>query len=367
MHLLATIRGLNSLVFPAQRKNLKMALFMPALLFATIGYAQTTIPDTPAGRTLRAWLDAFNSGDRAKVEAYIKTFEPQQSVERMMGFHSQTGGFDLLAIESSEPLLIKFRVKEKAGSTIAIGSIQLKDAQSGVVEGFNLGALPPGAVVENVKVDSAERQRVIDGVAKNLKESYVYPDLAQKMEDGIRANQKRGEYDAITDPDAFANRLTKDLQAVSHDKHLGVNYSPVKLPPEGSTPSAEEEARFRKMLEQTNCSFEKIEILPRNIGYLKLNAFPDPTICGPTAVAAMNFLAHVDGIIFDLRENGGGDPKMVAMISSYLFDKPTHLNDLYNRKSDRRSLYDRSPVRACRKPNYQDRLGRNQHRSGREG
>jgi retinol-binding protein 3 len=339
MHLLATIRDLYSPASPQRPKNLQIALFITALLVAAIGYAQTTIPDTPAGRTLRAWLDAFNSGDRAKVEAYIKTFDPQQSVERTMGFHDQTGGFDLLSIERSEPLLIKFRVKEKASSTIGIGSIQLKDAQSGVVETFSLRAIPPGAVVENVKLDAPERQRVIDGIEKNLKESYVYPDLAQKMEDAIRANQKRGEYDAITDPDAFANRLTKDLQAVSHDKHLGVNYSPVKLPPEGHTPSAEEEARFRKMLEQTNCSFEKIEILPRNIGYLKFNAFPDPTICGPTAVAAMNFLAHVDGIIFDLRENGGGDPKMVAMISSYLFDKPTHLNDLYNRKEDSTTQY----------------------------
>src|SRR5207302_11430793 len=93
------------------------------------------------------------------------------------------------------------------------------------------------------------------------------------------------------------------------------------------------------MLKQTNCSFEKDEILPRNIGYVKFNAFPDPTICGPTAVAAMNFLAHVDGIIFALRENGGGDPKMVAMISSYLFDKPTHLNDLYNRQDDFTTQY----------------------------
>jgi retinol-binding protein 3 len=338
-HLPATIRVLHSLLSPAQLKNLKLVLFIPVLLFSLTGYPQTAIPDTPAGKALRSWLDAFNSGDRAKLEAYIKTFEPQQSVEPMMGFHDQTGGFDLLTIEGSEPLLIKFRVKEKAGSTIAIGSIQLKDGKSGVVEGFNLRAIPPGAVIENMKVDPAERQRVIDGVARNLKESYVYPHLAQKMEDAIRASQKRGDYDAIIDPDAFANRLTKDLQAVSHDKHLGVNYSPVKVSPEGHTPSAEEEARFRKMLEQTNCSFERIEILARNIGYLKFNAFPDPTICGPTAVAAMNFLAHVDGIIFDLRENGGGDPKMVAMISSYLFDKPTHLNDLYNRKEDSTTQY----------------------------
>src|SRR5260370_8666868 len=128
------------------------------------------------------------------------------------------------------------------------------------------------------------------------------------MDDAIGVKKKRGEYDAITDPDAFANRLTKDLRAISHDKHLGINYSPVKLPPEGHTPSAEEEAQFRKMLERTNCSFVKVEILPRNIGYLKFNAFADPTICVPTAFAPMNFLVPVDTLIFDLRENVVGDP-----------------------------------------------------------
>ena len=172
-----------------------------------------------------------------------------------------------------------------------------------------------------------------------MKESYVYPDLAQKMEDAVRANQKRGDYDAITDADAFANRLTKDLQAVSHDKHLGVNFSPVKLPPEGQKHNAEEEAQFRKMLERTNCAFAKVEVLPRNIGYLKFNAFADPTFCGSTVVAAMNFLAHVDAIIFDLRENGGGDPKMIAFLSTYLFSEPTHLNDIWERKDDSTHQY----------------------------
>src|SRR6266699_1575992 len=168
MRLTETTRGLHSLSSSPQPKKLKLACFMLALLFAGIGYAQTTIPDTPAGKVLRAWLDAFNSGDRGKVEAYIKTFDPQQSVERMMGFHDQTGGFDLLGVESSEPLLIKFRVKEKASPTVGIGSIQVKDAQSGLVESFNVRAIPPGAVVENVTLDAAERQRVIDGTAKNL-------------------------------------------------------------------------------------------------------------------------------------------------------------------------------------------------------
>src|ERR1041385_3540561 len=48
----------------------------------------------------------------------------------------------------------------------------------------------------------------------------------------------------------------------------------------------------------------------------------------------MGFVAHTDAIIFDLRQNGGGQPAMVTLIASYLFDKPTHLIDIYNRKED---------------------------------
>jgi len=47
----------------------------------------------------------------------------------------------------------------------------------------------------------------------------------------------------------------------------------------------------------------------------------------------------VDAIIFDLRDNGGGDPKMIAFISTYLFGEATHLNDLYNRKEDSTTQY----------------------------
>jgi hypothetical protein len=319
----------------------RMFLFVLSLLFLAVGhgFGQTGIPDTPAGRTLRAWLGAFNSGDRAKVEAYAQTFNPAESVERMLALHNESGGFELFAIESSEPLSITFRVKERASSRIGIGSLRVNDAEPPVVQTFELRPIPPGAVVENIKLDATTRERVIDGVATNLKEFYVYPEAAQKMVEALRARQKRGEFDGITNGYEFGGMLTKELQEVSHDKHLRVNYSPLKLPPDDHGPSQEEEAQFRKMLGHSNCGFEKIEILPRNIGYLRFNMFADATFCGPTAVAAMNFLAHADAIIFDVRETGGGDPKMVALISSYLFNKPTHLNDLYNRKDDATTQY----------------------------
>jgi retinol-binding protein 3 len=310
-------------------------------LSSAFTFAQTpSIPDTPAGHALAAWLEAFNSGDRGKIDAYIKKYEPSENADGMMGFHNQTGGFNLLTIDSSEPLVIKFHVREKNSTTVALGSLNIKDATAGTVENLGLRAIPPGTKEEDITLDAARRKSAIDGAIAQLKEYYIYPEIAQQMADAVLAHQKAGDYDKITDGSEFASRLTDDMRAVSHDRHLHVNYAPFKIPPEhDSGPSPEDEARFRKELEHQNCGWDKVEILPGNIGYVKFDEFAPPDWCGSTVVAAMGFLAHTDAVIFDLRQNGGGDPKMVDMVVSYLFDKETHINDLYFRHGDKTTQY----------------------------
>lgn len=190
-----------------------------------------------------------------------------------------------------------------------------------------------------MKIDASTRARVIAGAVAALNEFYVFPETAKKAEEALRARQSRGEYDAVEDADAFAERLTDHLQQVTHDKHLRVDFSPAVLPKDEAQRDPDADARMRAQMERDNCLCEKAERLSSNIGYLKFNAFLDPKVCGPTAIAAMNFLGNVDAIIFDLRDNGGGDPKMIALISTYLFDKPTHLNDLYDRKENSTTQY----------------------------
>jgi len=296
--------------------------------------AQPAFPDTPAGRTLRAWLEAFNSGDRARMEAYIQKFDPTRPIDNQMNFRTQTGGFDLISIDKSERTHIEFHVKEKTGPTTAIGRLDVKDADPAEVISFGVRAVPPGVTAADFQIDAAARQRAIDGAASMLNEFYVYAETAKKMDEAIRARQKAGAYDSLTNGDAFAEKLTADLREVSHDRHLGVNFSPTVLP-KGPPPGGPDMAAMRRQMERMNCGFEKAERLQPNIGYLKFNMFANPDICGPTASAAMNFLASVDALIIDLRENGGGSPKMVAYVSSYLFDERTHLNDLYHRKENR--------------------------------
>src|SRR5258708_8225993 len=127
------------------------------------------------------------------------------------------------------------------------------------------------------------------------------------MGEAVKARQKKGEYDSLTDGDAFSKMLTENFQEVSHDKHLRVDFSPAPMPerPDGP-PDADAIARYRKDMERMNCGFDKVEILSGNVGYLKFNVFADPEVCGPTAVAPMNFLAHVDPLIFHLRRKRRG-------------------------------------------------------------
>jgi hypothetical protein len=209
------------------------------------------------------------------------------------------------------------------------------------------------ATADDTKVDSSARQRVIEGVVGNLKEHYFNRDVAQKMADALLAHEKNGDDNATTDPAAFAHLLTWQMRDVSHDMHLEVVYSRDRLPDHPGTPTPEREANYRRALEQENCTFETVRILPHNVGYLKLNSFPDIAFCKPAAVSAMASLNHADAIIFDLRDNRGGFPEMVTLIASYLFDHPEYM---YNpRESPTEHLWTRSPVAGSRladKPVY---------------
>jgi C-terminal processing protease CtpA/Prc len=189
----------------------------------------------------------------------------------------------------------------------------------------------------DMTIDAKMRAEVIDGALKALNDNYVFPEIAQKMDQAIRERQKRKEYDSITSASKFAETLMENLREVSHDKHLRVRYSAEVIPPEepNHEPSAEELERERAFAARMNFGFEKVERLQGNIGYLDLRGFMPAVFVGDTAAAAMNFLANAQALIIDLRQNGGGDPATVALISSYLFGpEPVHLNDLYFRPTN---------------------------------
>jgi len=179
--------------------------------------------------------------------------------------------------------------------------------------------------------ETIDRHRVIAKAVEHLNRYYIDPQVARQTGDALLAHEKRGDDDAVADGAAFAELLTWQMKDVSHDEYLKMVYEPARTPDRPLQPSQEEIARYQKEMKRKNCTFETVKILPHNIGYIKLNSFPNPAVCRSKAAAAMAHLNHVDAMIFDLRDNRGGSSDMVALLATYLFDRPTHLNDFYDR------------------------------------
>jgi hypothetical protein len=299
------------------------------------------IPQTPAGEVFRTWLEAFNSGDTALLGAYQQRFEPDLTVNDELSFREHTGGFELLSIERSEPRHLEFTVRERNSPMTAFGVLDVSSAEPLRVKTRRLHVMGQNVSPASLSIDAAARARAVAGAAALLDTFYVFPDVARRMGDSLRARLARKEYDQYTNGITFAMRLDDDLAEVAHDKHLHVNYSARPLPPEKPrpvgapppAPSPEDQGREREFLDGINCGFVKVEQLPGNVGYIKFNMFADTDMCAATASAAMTFVASTRGLIIDMRENGGGSPGMVAFVSSYLFDRRTHLNDLWTRRT----------------------------------
>src|SRR5215475_1172580 len=153
----------------AFHRSFLIAIFALAALARPV-ISQVAVPATPAAGTLLAWLTAFNSGDKAQLEAYCKKYDPKNSPDRMASFRGMTGGFELLQIIKSDRLQIQFLVKERNSETKAMGDIEVKDGDPAEVVRFGLQALPPGTNVSDLtlKIDPADRNRAIDGAIKNL-------------------------------------------------------------------------------------------------------------------------------------------------------------------------------------------------------
>jgi hypothetical protein len=177
------------------------------------------------------------------------------------------------------------------------------------------------------------RDAVVKELAKALRDRYVFPDVGARAAQKIEQQAAAGVYAKLDRP-GLADALTRDLREIAHDKHLRVGARPPQ-PPGVSVSREQREAEHLRQMARGNFGVQKIEILPGNVGYLDLRFFPPASAGGQTAIAAMNLLGNADAVIVDLRQNGGGDPTQIQLISSYFFAEPTHLNSLYWRAGDR--------------------------------
>lgn len=197
------------------------------------------------------------------------------------------------------------------------------------------------AAADSPAIDAAKKQAVVDEISTLLIANYIFPETAKKLEEALRAKLKSGELDKLNDARAFSRAVSLLLLDVGKDRHMGFAYNPAAAEDMrkmiGQSEEEKQKVRERRLREaqRNNFGFRKVEQLAGNVGYLDFRSFTSPDPAGPTAIAALNFLAYCDAIIVDLRQNGGGDPAQIQFICSYFFPEPAHLNDIYFRAGDR--------------------------------
>ncbi|SDG90225.1 N-terminal domain of Peptidase_S41 [Lentzea fradiae] len=176
------------------------------------------------------------------------------------------------------------------------------------------------------------RERELELLCSQLASYYVFPDVADEVAKVLRARHAEGVYSGLDDQ-GFAKLVTEDMQTVNGDKHLRLLHSEEEVPETGEDEAWDPE-EYRRAAEQDAFGIRRVERLEGNIGLLELSLLHPAEFATPAFIAAMTILAHTKALIIDLRENGGGDPNTVALVCSYLFDEPVHLNDIYNRPDD---------------------------------
>jgi hypothetical protein len=175
-------------------------------------------------------------------------------------------------------------------------------------------------------LDEHARKEVVEQLASALSDGYANAETGLTMSQRLRKQLAAKAYRAYTSGEQLARALNTDLHSVVPDKHLHVSFGAGPGPQPGPTPGPPPDSPA------SNGDIRRVEILAGNVGYLEINAVPDPALARSAIAAAFAFLRNTDALILDLRGNSGGWPETCALYMSYLSEgAPFVLNTFHGR------------------------------------
>lgn len=207
-------------------------------------------------------------------------------------------------------------------------------------------ARPPPA--PDFKLTPEQREAVVKETFAALRAEYAFPD---RLETALAKLQTRWSSEAfrkIDSSNALVKRMNADFQDVFHDLHLGI-FVPVGLPDSLYDDPDKPDPKLLKEQEDFDRAHQfgvvEVKILPRGIGYLRLDGFPGKSAGEEQAYAtAMTKLQPAKALILDLRQNGGGDGDSVADLVGYFIDHKTLLQWDVTRSGEKKPHYSAETV-----------------------
>jgi len=307
---------------------------------STQAQPNATPPTDPVGQKFAAWVAAINSADGGRIDGvWSGSKDAEQRVSMDLAVAERSGGFDLHRVED-------------ATATEMVAVVKAKRTERWHCLLFNVETDPPHAIrtialrptsapsdsdtggSAATPLDDKARVQVIQALVRELNRAYVFPEKAVAMDRELNTRLRQHAYAMLASRLALARTLTDDVQRVTHDKHLRIEVGcsrgsarPGREPRTAPAAAGTDRPRI----------FRQTQRLDGNVAYVDIATFGVPGAQAREEIRdTMNAAADAAAIIFDVRNNGGGEPETVALVTSYVFgSEPVHLNSLYWRVSDR--------------------------------
>ncbi|PSM15097.1 S41 family peptidase [Stenotrophomonas maltophilia] len=141
---------------------------------------------------------------------------------------------------------------------------------------------------------------VLQAAAAAIETHYLDVAEGARIADAVRGWSTQQRYvDSCTDPKGFSARLNQDLDVF--DGHFHVERVDAGAGQDDWLMAWRADAR------SNGAGVREVRVLEGNIGYLRLSTFYPLDLARPRLAAAFTLLADTEGLVLDLRQNGGGD------------------------------------------------------------
>ncbi|MHC2115922.1 S41 family peptidase [Stenotrophomonas geniculata] len=141
---------------------------------------------------------------------------------------------------------------------------------------------------------------VLQAAAKAIQAQYLDVAEGARIAEVVRGWSAQQRYaDSCAEPKAFSARLNQDLDVF--DGHFHVERV------DASAGQDDWLMAWRADARSNGAGVREVRVLEGNIGYLRLSTFYPLDLARPKLAAAFTLLADTDGLVLDLRQNGGGD------------------------------------------------------------
>jgi CubicO group peptidase (beta-lactamase class C family) len=139
-----------------------------ALLLVNPVAAQPVIPDNPMGRTLSAFLEAFNTGDATRIEAFNRKYHFIVPTQVQLAYFHQTGGYVLRKVVKSDATSIDALVQEKDSDAFQRMTFQEAGTATTAKLSIQLADVPRPAEFAVPRLTQAEAIKALDAHARVL-------------------------------------------------------------------------------------------------------------------------------------------------------------------------------------------------------